>query len=519
MEKCPSIFNDVIGPVMRGPSSSHVAAAARMGRLAQMGAGGRVVKALVEYDQNGSLAETHDGQGSDMGLVCGLLSLELADPRVKDALKLAEEEGLSVQFRVLDYGAVHPNHYRISVTDATGQTHRWEGISTGGGMIEMQKLDGFALQLYGDCHELLALVDTQNAEETRRWLEQKLPNAHAICESVQSGQTLLNLKTTQPLCPALLEEANARSGVFWAFALRPVLPTLASPGGNLPFCTAAELLAYAQNSGREMWQLATLYESQRGGTGEEDVYQKMEALTAIMQNCVQVGLSGTHYEDRILGPQAHLIEEKQHEYPALCTGLLGVVIRNITAIMEVKSAMGLIVAAPTAGSCGCLPGTLTGAAEVLGGGATAITKALLAAGLIGVFIAGQATFAAEVAGCQAECGAGSAMAAAGLVQLLGGSPRQCVDAASLALQNVSGLVCDTVANRVEVPCLGKNIMGGSNAIASATMALAGYDAVIPLDETIQAMYDIGQKLPAELCCTLGGLGKTPTACAIRSRLG
>ncbi len=143
---------------------------------------------------------------------------------------------------------------------------------------------------------------------------------------------------------------------------------------------------------------------------------------------------------------------------------------------------------------------------------------MLAAGLIGVFIAESATFAAEVAGCQVECGAGSGMAAAGVALMLGGTVAQCLDAASMALQNITGLACDPVANRVEVPCLGKNIMCGFNAVACANMALAGFDKVIPLDETIAAVYDVGLMLPLDLRCTLGGLGKTPASFAIRKRL-
>lgn len=186
--------------------------------------------------------------------------------------------------------------------------------------------------------------------------------------------------------------------------------------------------------------------------------------------------------------------------------------------MEVKSSMGVIVAAPTAGSCGCLPGTLIGVGRSIGASKDEITKGMLAAGLIGIFIAESATFAAEVAGCQVECGAGSAMAAAGVAQMAGGTVEECINAASIALQNVTGLACDPVANRVEVPCLGKNIMGGSNAISSANMALAGYDKVIPLDQTIKAMYDIGLKLPLELRCTFGGLGKTEASLQIRKKL-
>jgi len=149
----------------------------------------------------------------------------------------------------------------------------------------------------------------------------------------------------------------------------------------------------------------------------------------------------------------------------------------------------------------------------------AMTRAMLAAGLIGVFIAAHATFAAEVGGCQAECGAGSGMAAAALVTLAGGNTQQTLTAASMALQNILGMICDPVANRVEVPCLGKNVMAASNALACANMALAGYDPVIPLDEVITTMDVVGKMIPAELRCTaLGGLSITPTSKEIEARL-
>jgi L-serine dehydratase len=187
--------------------------------------------------------------------------------------------------------------------------------------------------------------------------------------------------------------------------------------------------------------------------------------------------------------------------------------------MEAKSAMGVIVAAPTAGSCGGLPGAILGAADEMGQNEETIARAMLAAGMIGVFISKSSTFAAEVAGCQAECGAGSGMAAAGLVTLMGAAAGIAVAAASMALQNSLGMICDPVANRVEVPCLGKNVMAASNAVSCANMALAGYDPVIPLDEVIRTMDDVGKKIPCELRCTaLGGLSVTETSRRIQEKL-
>jgi len=145
--------------------------------------------------------------------------------------------------------------------------------------------------------------------------------------------------------------------------------------------------------------------------------------------------------------------------------------------------------------------------------------AMLAGGIIGVFIAAHATFSAEVGGCQAECGAGSGMAAAALVTLAGGSTQLAVNAASIALQNILGMICDPVANRVEVPCLGKNVMAASNALACANMALADYDPVIPLDEVIQTLDTVGKMIPSALRCTAqGGLSITKTSKEIEKRL-
>jgi L-serine dehydratase len=147
-----------------------------------------------------------------------------------------------------------------------------------------------------------------------------------------------------------------------------------------------------------------------------------------------------------------------------------------------------------------------------------MTKAMLAAGMIGVFISAHATFAAEIAGCQAECGAASGMAAAALVTLAGGTAEQAVDAASMALQNTLGMICDPVANRVEVPCLGKNVMAAANALVCANMALADFDAVIPMDEVIDTLGKVGRSIPRELRCTgLGGLSVTRTSKEIERR--
>jgi L-serine dehydratase len=166
-----------------------------------------------------------------------------------------------------------------------------------------------------------------------------------------------------------------------------------------------------------------------------------------------------------------------------------------------------------------LPGAVLGVADALGKSREERVEAMLAAGMIGVFIAAHSTFAAEVAGCMAECGSGASMATAGIVLMMGGSFEQQLGAASMALQNSFGMTCDTLANRVEAPCLGRNVSAASNALSSANMALADYLHLVPFDEVVDAMKQVGDLMPRELCCTgLGGLAITPASKALEAKL-
>ena len=245
----------------------------------------------------------------------------------------------------------------------------------------------------------------------------------------------------------------------------------------------------------------------------------MGALIAIMESSIATGLQGTKFKDRILPCQSVRFGEKMDSGQLVPGDVLNRVIMYVSSMMEMKSSMGVIVAAPTAGSCGALPGALLGVADAMGKSREERVDAMLAAGMIGVFIAAHSTFAAEVAGCMAECGSGAAMAAAGIVSLAGGSFEQQVGAASMALQSSLGMTCDTLANRVEAPCLGRNVTAASNALSSANMALADYQHLVPFDQVVDAMREVGDMMPRELCCTgLGGLAITPASREIERNL-
>lgn len=509
----PSIFNDVIGPVMRGSSSSHVAASYRIGDAVRQSIGGVPAKVVTDFDAHGSLAANYDGQGADMGFVCGLLGKPLVEPGVEGFARLAHDAGLEFEFRVLEYGAVHPNNYRIEAVSRDGTARRWQALSVGGGMFEMREYDGFPVRICGDFDEvLIKFADDPDGEKAKDTFA-RCPEADFTEIVRREGASLLSLKYSCELEENEITAAAQRYGAPDIAVIRHILPTRSSAGCTAPFLTAEAAMAANSGKGLPMWRLAVMYEAMRGGSSEEEVLRTMDGLVAVMENSLNEGLrlSGTEYEDKILPPQARLIEPAQKLGKLVPGDVLNEIIASVAAIMEAKSSMKIIVAAPTAGSCGCLPGTLIGAARAMKKTREELIRAMFAAGLVGLFIAESATFAAEIGGCQVECGAGSGMAAAGLVELMGGSAVQCCDAAAMALQNVTGLACDAIAKRVEVPCLGKNIMGASNAVVCANMALAGFDKVLPLDETIAALYDVGRQLPPELRCTHGGLAKCFTA--------
>lgn len=512
----PSIFNDVLGPVMRGPSSSHCAASVRIGRMARDLMGGKLTDVLIEFHPDGSLATTHESQGSDMGLFGGLLGWDAADERLVDSATAIKRAGINVEIKISQFEADHPNTYKLTLKNQR-ETHEMIALSTGGGIIEVIKIDGVEVSMAGDYFETLLYLNSENAKLVD-FLNEKF-----VCDAVISHQknrvNFVEIKAQHFPNEELLAQLKTKFNVRQIKKISPVLPVLSRKDLTVPFLNCTEMLLCNQDENLSLWELAVKYESARGNISKEQIFANMENIIGIMQNGIETGIRGTDFSDRILGPQSGNFQQQMQAGRLLDGGILNQIILYTTALMESKSSMQTIVAAPTAGSCGALPGACLGTADALELPMEMRIKAMLAAGIIGVFIAENATFAAEVGGCQAECGSGSAMAAAALVTLANGSCKQAIDAASMALQNTLGMICDPVANRVEVPCLGKNVIAASNALACANMALANFDAVIPLDEVIETLDKVGKMLPAGLRCTAcAGLSVTRTSKKIEAEL-
>jgi len=478
--------------------------------------GGRIQRVEVDYDPNGSLVTTHDCQGSDLGLFGGLMGWDADDARLPDYAEQIVTYGIEVNINYVEYGATHPNTYRLRLQNEH-DAHQLVAVSLGGGMIEVQSIDDAAMTLTGGSFVLLVFLKANTGVPA--FLVDKLGAENCVLHGGQ--HPLIEVQARRAFDQSLLDQITALEEVASVRVLNPVIPVLDSDTSDaaLPFTTCDEMLRYNESRNLTLPQLALEYEKARSGMSDAEIVDQVRRVLEVMKAGVEIGSLGTEFSDRILPSQVGGFRAARAAGKLVGGSVLHDVIQSVTAVLEIKSSMGTIVAAPTAGSCGVVPGALLGVAKSLSPSDEELIDALLVCGVIGMFIARGATFAAEEGGCMAECGSAAGMVAAGIVTLGGGTLAQSIAAASMALQNSFGMTCDTVANRVEAPCLGKNTMSAANAVASADMAVAGYQHLIPLDEVIAAMAKVGEALPRELCCTgLGGLAITPTSKQIESRL-
>ncbi len=251
----------------------------------------------------------------------------------------------------------------------------------------------------------------------------------------------------------------------------------------------------------------------------EELYERMKKSLHVMQEAVREGKNPElRSTSGLTGGDAAKVGAYA-ETGGITGKFLNHAMARAVAVSEYNAAMGKIVASPTAGSCGILPGTVVSMLEEGRCDEHAAVMALFTAGAIGMVIAGQASIAGAQGGCQAECGSASAMAAAALVELAGGTPTQAGEACAIAIKNQLGLVCDPVAGLVEIPCIKRNVSGIAIAFTSADLALAGVESKIPVDECVMAMRQVGDMLPCALKETSqAGLAATPTGIRLKKQV-
>ena len=287
----------------------------------------------------------------------------------------------------------------------------------------------------------------------------------------------------------------------------------------LQYMTFAELTARAKEEGKTLSEMILADQSEQMELPARELYERMEGALTVMEEAVKAGMDpGLRSTSGLTGGDA----AKMHAYAqtgGMTGGFLNKAMARAIAVAEYNAAMGKIVAAPTAGSCGIIPGTVL---SMLAEGRCSREQAVMAlftSGAVGMVIANKAVMAGAQGGCQAECGSASAMAAAALVELCGGTPEQSEQAVAIAIKNQLGLVCDPVAGLVEIPCIKRNVAGIMVAFSAAEMALAGIESKIPADECIAAMREVGESMPCALKETAqGGLAVTPTGLKMKQQV-
>lgn len=287
----------------------------------------------------------------------------------------------------------------------------------------------------------------------------------------------------------------------------------------LDYNSIAALVHAAQEKNTTISELVLEDQAKQAEKSREELIAHMRDNLHVMQEAVIAGSApDLKSTSGLTGGDAY----KMHQYSktgGLCGSFFGNALARAIAVSEYNAAMGKIVASPTAGSCGILPGTILSLMEEQALPEDIAVMALFTAGAFGMVIATKASIAGAQGGCQAECGSASAMAAAAMVEMAGGSPEMCAHACAIAIKNQLGLVCDPIAGLVEVPCVKRNAGGVACAFTAAELALAGIKSVIPVDEVIDAMREVGDSMPCALKETaLGGLAATPTGVRLKQEI-
>lgn len=505
-----SLF-EIIGPVMLGPSSSGTAGMARLGYAAHLFLTGPLQSIDLCFHPRDTGCF---GLRSHVALVGGALGMRPEEPALRRALELAKEQGISLSTSKFTEQPLPESALtvKLSFVERSGRRCEITGVSVGGGSIAITNIEGFAVNLSSTASNVFVWAERPVAAELRAMFPQ-----YEIGASRQAERELCWINTGKTPDREAAKQAAQIPGVTRTLALEPFVPLGYVPHTPL-FCSFDELIARADATGEDCMELALSYEQNRSGRTRREILEQMHQMLGYMKSAAEEGLTrpvhtlfgfGT-------GEDGKKLMRAMQEGKTISGSTLNRAVAKALATMEVADAMGCVVAAPTAGSCGIVPGCLLTVAEDKGLDDAAVVKALFACSLIGAALYyHKVSFSGLGGGCQGEIGVSSAMAAGGLACLAGGTVRQVVDAGALALKNMLGLVCDRIGGSSEIPCIRRNGIGVANAFCAADMALSGICSYIPADEVAEALVDCEKRLPPELRGGCGGLTSTKTAARAR----
>lgn len=540
-ELYPEFFNDVFGPVMQPGSSSHTAAPCRLGYLAGDLLGEPPVRVQVVLDRQGSFAGTFGIMAEDRAMVAGALGLLPNDERLFHAFELAEADGVEIAFVFADLSeSLHPNAMKFVLTGASGATVTLVGNSIGGGMIETVAANGCSLRVRGDTYVLLvfgiaAAVAARSSQALAERLSDvleagisqsadgvvlcwyrlaQLPDLDAVLmhvdelmttsdESAATGQTVAEGETAAP--------GRTRPQVA---LLRPVLPVITRPHRKPQvFTTMTRWRELAASGGLALWEVAMQYEIDASQWPAARVLGQMRKLAAKMDRQTRAA-----YEDDATVPQSPFKPDftarwaRHAASPARLTDEL--MARTIRWAYGAGAGIPGVetVPGPMGSGGGYIYAALSAVRDARGLTDDDLVHGLFVAAGVGAIAFTRTDPTGEVIGCTGEAGVCGAMAAAAIVEMVGGTAAQAENAASLALQAFTGMPCDPMPGGLCQPCRSRILTATCMAHVFADLAMAGHDAVLPLHEALDVADAVGRHLPADLLCTSrGGACAAPAA--------
>lgn len=462
----PSIFNDVLAPATQGPSSSNTVGVYRITSIARAILDGEPVSLKVEMSTKGGFYDTFFGMDSDKACLAGILGEDLIKSDLGKIYEVAEKKGLEYEFFFTDRIEKIPTEMGEFTVKSEKETIVLTGITMGGGEILIRDINGRPCEIKG-MHEEEIMIEGSDKPRT-------VPSVYP-------------LKTVKGAVP--------------------------------PFTDSVGMIKYVKSSRKPLWQVALDYECSLTGLTSEEVWKVAEETLDISYASIEEGHKDGVKFDGITIAKTPEIREKMKSTRLIPTGAADDGALDALAIMEYSNSHGVIICMPTGGASGIIPAAIKNTAKTLGKTKEDEVKALLVAGLIGVFYF--PTHYHGALGCQAEVGIAASMAAAGLVSFLTDDPETAERGAVLAMQYIIGQVCDPVAGYPQIPCFIRNVASVPVAMICANYAVLGLDTAVNLDGMVQAVLRVGEKLRAGRINDLGTCMNEYTAnpCSACGRCG
>ena len=417
-----SIFNEVFGPIMIGTSSSHTAGPYRIGATARMLLGEEVKKARISFDPNSSYGSYYKLQWSDRGFTAGLFGGRIDSEDMTDALTIAKEKGMDIQFIKEPKENKHANYAYIELEGKDGGKLTLDTTSVGGGAIEIIGVDGFSVSIKGDFNSVFLYSDGNvDAKVLEEQIKSVISETFHLKETKTNEAVLYYLETREYMDKPKLQKLLDIPGVVKVRYAEHVLPVLSSfYYENMPFRTAAGALEYGKADKLSAGELGIRYEMARSGYTREQVMDLMKNVIKVMRKSAQRAINnktdekiGNLYPIKATDMYRSI---KDKTVPMAELGILNELNCVAIGILEVveQERPEVVVACPTVGSVGIIPAAVVHLGDCIGKSDDEIAMAMFAAGCVGTFVAHQGSFSGEVAGCQADCGSAGAMAAAGV---------------------------------------------------------------------------------------------------------